>query len=108
MSGLNLEREHQVSEFHLITRLIERISVQGIIFQSQWQFNHKRGAVLLMHRPRRTYVPDGFFEVSRGIRVLEGKFVVSEIWESPGYFWYLSHKSECSVSSCLSGLTCSE
>jgi len=63
---------------------------KDIICQSQWQFNHnhKCGAVLLTHRPRRTYVPDECFEVSRGVHILKGKFVVTEIWES-GYFWYM-------------------
>ncbi|KAI0283242.1 hypothetical protein BC826DRAFT_1110231 [Russula brevipes] len=67
-------------------------AVKDLIFQSWWQFNKKRGAVLLMHRPRRTYIPDEFFEVSRGVRILKGKFVVTETWDCPGYFWYLSSK----------------
>ena len=102
MSGLkvlNPERESQVSGFHL-TNLSNRtyISVKDLVFPSRGKFDNKPGAVLLMHRPRRTYIPDEFFEASRGVSILEGKFVVTETWESPGDFWYLSSKSRCSVS----------
>jgi hypothetical protein len=29
------------------------------VFKSRWQFNNKRGAILLMHRPRLFCVPEG-------------------------------------------------
>jgi len=66
----------------------------GVIFKWQWQFNSKRGAVLLMHTPQLTRVPDQFFN-SETLRlpILRGKMVVYQTWNCPGYFMYLSTRS---------------
>jgi len=68
-------------------------NVQGIVFKSQWVFNNKRGAILLMHKPRMTHVPDEFFLASLHLSILKGKYVVSQVWNCPGYYMYLSNRS---------------
>ncbi|KAH9998003.1 hypothetical protein BJV77DRAFT_787659 [Russula vinacea] len=68
-------------------------NVQNIVFQSRWQFNNKRGAILLMHRPRMTHVPDEFFHASLHLPILKGKCVVSQAWSCPGFYIYLSNRS---------------
>lgn len=70
------------------------LSAGGVLIESQWQFNSKRGAVLLMHKPRTTRVPDGFFAESIHIPILRNKCVVNQVWDCPGYFMYLSGKGE--------------
>jgi len=67
-------------------------SAQGVIFQSRWQFKKKRGAILLMHRPRMTWVPDTFFGPSYHLPMLKGKCVVYQVWNCPGFYMYLSNK----------------
>jgi hypothetical protein len=68
--------------------------VQGIVFKSRWQFNSRRGAILLMHRPRLTRVPDEFFAASESFRLpdLRGKCIVYQVWNCPGYYMYLSSR----------------
>ncbi|KAH9969490.1 hypothetical protein BC827DRAFT_1262721 [Russula dissimulans] len=70
--------------------------VQGIVFKSRWQFNSRRGAILLMHRPRLTRVPDEFFAASESFRLpdLRGKCIVYQVWNCPGYYMYLSSRSK--------------
>ncbi|KAI9458822.1 hypothetical protein F5148DRAFT_315756 [Russula earlei] len=65
----------------------------GHLLRSRWQFNSKRGAVLLMHRPRMTRVPDEFFKASLHLPVLKGKCVVYQVWNCPGFYMYLSNRS---------------
>lgn len=66
----------------------------GIIFKSRWQFNSRRGAILLMHEPRMTRVPDEFFSAPESLHlpVLKGKYVVYQVWNCPGYYMYLSSR----------------
>jgi len=68
---------------------------QDAVFKSQWQFNAKRGAVLLMHKPRLTRLPDAFFKTSQtlNISILKGKFVVYQAWNCPGFYMYLSNRT---------------
>ena len=67
---------------------------EGILFESQWQFNSNQGAVLLMYKPRITRVPGGFFSESARVPILKNKRVVYQVWDCPGYFMYLSGKGE--------------
>jgi hypothetical protein len=82
------------NKYHLGHRDIPNF--QGIVFRSRWQFNRKRGAVLLMHRPRMTHIPDEFFPASLHLPILKGKSVVSQVWDCPGFYMYLSNRCECS------------
>jgi len=60
--------------------------------KGQWQFNDKRGAILLMHRPRLTRVPDEFFNAALHLPILKGKCVVHQVWNCPGFYMYLSNR----------------
>jgi len=68
---------------------------QDPVFKSQWQFNSRRGAILLMHKPRLTRVPDTFFKTgdTHKIPILKAKFVVYQVWDCPGFYMYLSNRS---------------
>ncbi|KAI0004598.1 hypothetical protein BJV74DRAFT_881176 [Russula compacta] len=72
---------------------IRASSDPGVVFKSRWRFNDKRGAILLMHRPQMTIVPDEFFKVSVQIPILKGKCLVYQTWNCPGFFMYLSNRS---------------
>jgi len=67
----------------------------GLVFTRQWQFNAKRGAVMAMHSPRLSTVPKGFFDEAfkRRFPALKGKSVIYEVYNSPGFFMYLSNKT---------------
>jgi len=75
---------------------VEIPGVQGIVFKSRWQFNSRRGAILLMHRPQLTRVPDEFFAASESLCLsdLKGKCIVYQVWNCPGYYMYLSSRSK--------------
>ncbi len=61
-------------------------------------FNNKRGAILLMHKPRMAHVPDECFLASLHLPILKGKSVVSQVWNCPGFYMYLSNRCEYSYS----------
>ncbi|KAH9977251.1 hypothetical protein BGW80DRAFT_842263 [Lactifluus volemus] len=67
----------------------------GLVFTHQWQFNARRGAVVVMHSPRPSIVPKGFFKeaLKRRFPALEGKSVIYKVYKSPGFFMYLSNKT---------------
>ena len=65
---------------------------QGVALKSRWQFNNKRGAILLMHRPRLICVPDGFFDEKFDLPLLKRKVVVEQVYNCPGFYMYLSNK----------------
>jgi len=65
----------------------------GLLLKGQWRFNSKRGAILLMHRPRMTRVPDEFFNASLHLPILKGKCLVYQVWNCPGFYMYLSNRS---------------
>jgi hypothetical protein len=54
---------------------------------------------MAMHSPRLSTVPKGFFDeaLKRRFTALKGKSVIYEVYNSPGFFMYLSNKSECLV-----------
>jgi len=69
-------------------------AVPGLVFRWQWQFNARRGAILLMHRPQLMRVPDQFFNPETlALPVLKGKMVVYQTWNCHGYYMYLSSRT---------------
>ncbi|KAH8105747.1 hypothetical protein DFH11DRAFT_1518399 [Phellopilus nigrolimitatus] len=69
--------------------------------KGQWQFNHSRGALLIMHMPRITRVPDEFLAESLSRGLLKGKTLVTHVYSCPAYALYLSNKSNKTVSIAL-------
>src|ERR1700677_780654 len=67
---------------------------QGVSLRSRWQFNSKRGAILLMHRPRLICVPDGFFDEKFDLPLLKRKVVVEQVYNCPGFYMSLSNKCQ--------------
>jgi hypothetical protein len=51
---------------------------------------------MAMHSPRLSTVPKGFFDeaLKRRFTALKGKSVIYEVYNSPGFFMFLSNKSE--------------
>jgi hypothetical protein len=45
-----------------------------------------------MHRPRMVHVPDEFFPAALHLSILKGKCVVSQVWNCPGFYMYLSNR----------------
>ncbi|KAN0139777.1 hypothetical protein V8E53_002439 [Lactarius tabidus] len=70
---------------------------QDLVFKSRWQFNSKRGAILLMFKPRLICVPDPFLSVALTIPALKGKALAHHVYECPGFYTYLSNKTSETV-----------
>lgn len=68
------------------------LGIQGLVSRSRWQFNAKRGAILLMYRPRLISVPDAFFSNIRNAPILINKSVVCQVFNCPGFYMYISNK----------------
>ncbi len=78
---------------------------ERVIYKTRWQFNTKRGAILLMYRPRLIRVPDGFFAEKFNPAILKRKVVVEQVYNCPGFYMYLSNKGgHCPI---LRSLHCS-
>jgi len=72
---------------------------QGVCSSSRWQFNNKRGALLLMHRPQLICVPDGFFHEKKfDLPLLKHKVVVDQVYNCPGFYMYMSNKCSEQIS----------
>ncbi|KAH8105755.1 hypothetical protein DFH11DRAFT_1277139 [Phellopilus nigrolimitatus] len=69
--------------------------------KGQWKFNESRGALLIMHVPRITRVPDEFLAESLGRGLLKGKTLVTHVYSCPAYALYLSNKTSETVSIAL-------
>ncbi|KAN0135062.1 hypothetical protein V8E53_006953, partial [Lactarius tabidus] len=88
----------EVDLYQIHSREVRRLDVQDdddpspVPLKSRWQFNNKRGAILLMHRPRLLCVPDGFFDEKVDLPILKRKVVVEQVYNCPGFFMYLSNK----------------
>ena len=65
-----------------------------VALKSRWQFNKKRGAILLMHRPRLICVHDEFFDEQIVLPILKNKVIVEQVYSCPGFYMYLSNKSK--------------
>ncbi|KAH9167270.1 hypothetical protein EDB89DRAFT_2115623 [Lactarius sanguifluus] len=74
------------------------LGIQGLVFKSRWQFNSKRGAVLLMYQPRLITVPDAFFTETQDVPILKNKSVVYQVFNCPGFYMYLSNKASEQIS----------
>ncbi|KAI9442790.1 hypothetical protein BJY52DRAFT_1229136 [Lactarius psammicola] len=94
---------HEIDRYHIHSYEVRGVDVgaglganflgtQGLVFRSRWQFNSKRGAVLLMHRPRLISVPDAFFTETHNVPILKNKSVVYQVFNCPGFYMYLSNK----------------
>ncbi|KAH9056486.1 hypothetical protein EDB87DRAFT_1636328 [Lactarius vividus] len=94
---------HEIDRYHIHSYEVRGVDVsaglganllgiQGLVFKSRWQFNSKRGAVLLMYQPRLITVPDAFFTETRDVPILKNKSVVYQVFNCPGFFMYLSNK----------------
>ena len=68
------------------------LGAQGLVFRTHWQFNSRRGAVLLMYQPQLISVPDALFNEIRNVPILKNKSVVYQVFNCPGFYMYLSNK----------------
>jgi len=73
------------------------VGATGHVFKSRWKFNARRGAILLMFKPRLICVPDAFLKVALTISALRGKALVHHVYECPGFCTYLSNKASETV-----------
>lgn len=85
----NVYAQHHLSQQNFSRNIL---GTQGLVFRSHWQFNSKRGAVLLMYRPRLISVPDVFLSEARNVPILKNKSVVCQVFNCPGFYMYLSNK----------------
>jgi hypothetical protein len=94
---------HEIDRYHIDSREVRGADIgaglganllgtQDLVFKSHWKFNSKRGAVLLMYRPRLISVPDTFFSETRYVPILKNKSVVYQVFNCPGFYMYLSNK----------------
>jgi len=94
---------HELDRYHIHSYEVRGVDVggglganilgaQGLVFRSHWQFNSKRGAVLLMYQPRLISVPDPLFNEIRNAPILKNKSVVYQVFKCPGFYMYLSNK----------------
>ncbi|KAH8989627.1 hypothetical protein EDB86DRAFT_2807796 [Lactarius hatsudake] len=72
-------------------------AAQDLVFRSRWKFNAKRGAILLMFRPRLICVPDAFLNEALKIPTLKGKALADRVYECPCFYMYLSNKTRENV-----------
>ncbi|EGN97520.1 hypothetical protein SERLA73DRAFT_110780 [Serpula lacrymans var. lacrymans S7.3] len=84
------------------------IGIAGIASASlkgEWQFQEgRRGALLVMHAPRQTYIPPGtILEPLYNIPLLKDKYLVTSVFSCPAYSLYLSNKSSEKVALALVG-----
>ncbi|KAH7923113.1 hypothetical protein BV22DRAFT_1106266 [Leucogyrophana mollusca] len=74
------------------------LDVPGIAnapLKGEWQFaTGMRGALLIMHKPRQTYIPPGeVLEHLYKVPDLQNKYLVTSVFSCPAYSIYLSDKS---------------
>ncbi|KAI0259830.1 hypothetical protein BC834DRAFT_598188 [Gloeopeniophorella convolvens] len=73
---------------------LDTSGIHCIALKSKWKFSSKRGAILLMHEPQMTYVPDEFLsEVLKRKDILKDKCVVNQVYTCSGFYMYLSNKT---------------
>ncbi|KAK7678967.1 hypothetical protein QCA50_014746 [Cerrena zonata] len=76
---------------------VAEASVKG-----SWQFDTKRGALLVMHEPCNTYIPPkALLKKLLNVPVLKNKYLVTEIFSCPAYSLYLSSGKAEAVSLAL-------
>jgi hypothetical protein len=75
---------------------VDIFSDEGVVLRAEWKFTKKRGAAMSMYKPQITRVPEDFFQAAVSLPVLKDKYIVYEVWQSRGYFMYLSNKCKYS------------
>ncbi|KAH7906670.1 hypothetical protein BJ138DRAFT_1117362 [Hygrophoropsis aurantiaca] len=77
--------------------------VANVSLKGEWQFaTGRRGALLVMHKPRQTYLPPGeLLKPLYNIPELKDKYIVTSVFSCPAYSIYLSDKSGEKVSLAL-------
>ncbi|KAF7342638.1 TPR-like protein [Mycena sanguinolenta] len=61
------------------------------VLQTSWEFGDHRGALLIMHQPYMTYVPDVFLHLSADLESLKGKVLAVTVYNCAAYAMYLSN-----------------
>jgi hypothetical protein len=84
------DRKPLILSFLLGTNLIEGSDrdAQDLLIKGQWRVDANDGALLLMHKPLRTHIPEDVFQAFLDNPVLKNKWLVSEVWNCTGYFMY--------------------
>ena len=68
-------------------------NIASATLKGEWQFIHgKRGVVLVMHKPRLSYIPDDVFEKLYKVDKLIGKSLVVSVHACPRYSMCFSDK----------------
>ncbi|KIJ63685.1 hypothetical protein HYDPIDRAFT_92094 [Hydnomerulius pinastri MD-312] len=86
-----------------VTPELDVPSVATVALKGEWQFpRHRRGALLVMHKPRQTYLAstDALDTLTRVPKLKDYHFVTS-VMSCPAYTLYLSDKSGESISLAL-------
>ena len=63
--------------------------------KGRWEFGSKRGALLIMAKPRSSYIPQTLLRLLIDIPALKDKSIVTEVISCPAYSLYLSSASKC-------------
>ncbi|KAH9042230.1 hypothetical protein EDB85DRAFT_1239832 [Lactarius pseudohatsudake] len=84
--------QYQIHSYH-----VQSTDVGADVGASRWKFNAKRGAILLMFRPRLICVPDPFLNEALKIPALKGKALADRVYECPCFYMYLSNKTRETV-----------
>ncbi|KAI0308605.1 hypothetical protein OF83DRAFT_1160537 [Amylostereum chailletii] len=94
---------HIVSTFHARKRdltlgvSVEIAGLADAAVKAEFGFDSKRGALLVMHKPRTTRVPPEFLRAvtasSAATAALQGKALVTEAFACPAFVLYLSNKA---------------
>ncbi|KAF8181439.1 CHAT domain-containing protein [Mycena galopus ATCC 62051] len=61
------------------------------VLKTSWEFGDHRGALLVMHQPHMTYVPDVFLHLSADLESLKGKVLAVTVYNCAAYAMYLSN-----------------
>jgi len=72
-------------------------NLSDIIYKCQWQFKDTRAAFLVLHRARKTSIPNSFLDMAlkpdNPIPEIRTKNVVTDVWTCPSFAMYMSNKS---------------
>ncbi|KAG1745021.1 uncharacterized protein EDB91DRAFT_1050155 [Suillus paluster] len=74
---------------------VSLLNLASASVKAEFQFQEgKRGAVLVMHKPRQEYIPPGkVLTLVHKADELQDKYLVTSTFTCPGYYLYLSNKS---------------
>jgi hypothetical protein len=80
--------------YHILSNAIPGLANASI--KGQWTFGSKRGALLIMAKPRCFYIPRGvILKHLAEVEALKDMSLVTEVFSCPAYSLYLSNGSEC-------------